>query len=368
MLHRFSGLPAGAPLGGPLNNGVDATGHPTPGTAHTPRAGTEASQRPVGAAPAAQVRMGVARKLLAGLGATLLWAFSLSATALDSQLTAQLLVNTTAFFPVSGVDSDAPTLNLMDDPRVRQLQVLDTSSALSGGSALAHFEGRMGLLRAYAWASFPYCCDALGQRVVQGYSNATVEGRFYDSIAVSGASLAPGTPVSYTVNFSISGSLSDPSFESGGFLTAYGLAEVRLRDLGSFAEVNMRWDASRDAPGLFSLTLDTFVGRTISLSGMLAVGASVSDAARLGRVAWADFGHSAGYQLVPSVAGLNTTGASGYDFSASPVPEPGAWALLAAGLLLLGLRRQSRPCLRPPSSKSDDFSAPPTASGGTARR
>lgn len=274
--------------------------------------------------------------------AALLLACSLPARAIDSQLNANLLVNTTAFYPVSGVDSDAPNLDLRDDPRLRQLQTLDTSAAFGGGTARAHFEGRMGLLRAFAESSFPYCCDAGGHRVVQGYSNATVQGRFYDSIAVTGAGLAPGTPVSYTVNFSITGALSSPSFESGGFLTAYGVAEVRLRDMASFAEVNKSWDASRDATGVFSLTLDTFVGRTISLSGMLAVGASVSDYARLGRTAWADFGHSAGYQLVPSVAGLNTTGASGYDFAAAPVPEPGTWLSMALGLALLAWRRQSR--------------------------
>ncbi len=269
----------------------------------------------------------------------LLLACSLPAAAIDSQLYATLLVNTSASYPVSDAVARRTDLNLIDDPRARQLQTLDDSTAFSGGTATAHFEGRMGLLRAFAESSFPYCCDASGRRVVQGYADASVQGRFYDSIAVSGAGLAMGTPVSYTVNFSITGALSNPSFEMGGFLSAYGIAEVRLRDMASFAEVNKSWDASRDMPGVFTLTLDTFVGRTISLSGMLAVGASVSDYAQLGRNAWADFGHSAGYQLVPSVAGLNTVGASGWDF-ATPVPEPGSWLLMGAGLLALAAWRR----------------------------
>lgn len=269
----------------------------------------------------------------------LLLACSLPAAAIDSQLYATLLVNTSASYPVSDAVARRTDLNLIDDPRALQLQTLDDSTTFSGGTATAHFEGRMGLLRAFAESSFPYCCDASGRRVVQGYADASVQGRFYDSIAVTGAGLAVGTPVSYTVNFRIDGALSNPSFEMGGFLTAYGIAEVRLRDMASLAEVNKSWDASRDAPGVFTLTLDTFVGRTISLSGMLAVGASVSDYAQLGRNAWADFGHSAGYQLVPSVAGLNTVGASGWDF-ATPVPEPGSWLLMCAGLLALALWRR----------------------------
>lgn len=325
---------------------------PPPATAHAPQLPPASATRGLGCR----------------LAAASLLACTLPAAAVDSQLHATLLVNSSAFHPVSGAVQDAPMLNLLDDPRARQLQTLGTHAAFGGGTATAHFEGRMGLLRATAEASFPYCCDALGRRIVQGYANATVQGRFYDSIAVTAAGLAVGTPVSYTVNFSITGELSDPSFESGNFLSAYGLAEVRLRDMASLAEVNKSWDASRDAPDLFSLRLDTFVGRTISISGMLAVGASVSDYARLGRTAWADFGHSAGYQLLPSVAGLNTTGASGYDFAAAPVPEPGTWLLLAAGLALLAWRRQSGPCSPRPSSKSGASSAPPTASGATACR
>ncbi|MGQ3052858.1 MAG: PEP-CTERM sorting domain-containing protein [Roseateles sp.] len=290
------------------------------------------------------------------------------AAAIDSQLLVNMNVHATSFMPPgAGEQRLVPTLDLRDDPRLAQMQRMHEIASFAGGHGIGRFEGHVGLLRAFASASFPYCCDLAGRRVNHGYAGASVQGRFYDSIPVTGAGLAPGTPVSYTVNFSISGHLSSPGFEIGGFLSAYGVAEVRLRDMSSFAEVSKSWDASRDAPAIFSLRLDTFVGRTISLSGMLAVGASVSDYAVLARYAEADFGHSAGYQLIPSVAGLNTVGASGHDF-ATPVPEPAAGLLMLAGLAVLVRRRQLQPCSPRPSSKSGASSAPPTASGATACR
>lgn len=299
----------------------------------------------------------------------LLLAASLPAAAINSQLTVHMNVHSTSFLqPGAGEQRFVPTLDLRDDPRLAQTQRLHEIASYAGGHGIGRFEGHVGLLRAFASASFPYCCDPAGYRVNHGYAGATVQGSFYDSIAVTGAGLAVGTPVSYTINFSVGGHLSNPSFEIGGFLSAYGVAEVRLGDLTT-REVKIRnWDASRDAPGSYQLTLDTVVGRTIYVTGMLAVGASVSDYAALGRYVEADFAHSAYYQLVPSVAGLNTVGTSGYDFSQAPVPEPGTWLLMGLGLAVLAWRRQSRPCSPRPSSKSADSSAPPTASGAMAHR
>lgn len=253
------------------------------------------------------------------------------------QLSASLLANAIQHSPDPRVtDSHNADLNLLNNPAAKQLQVLNEFAQTPvGGAADARFMGKIGLLKAYAAASNPYCCDLQGHTITTGYSNATVLGRFYDTVLVQGAGLAVGTPVSYRIDFDISGSLSRPIFEMGGFLSVDGLAEVRLRDLTSFEEVSLSWNAAKDAPGRYALTLNTQVGHSLGVSGMLYAGAYVSSYAQLGRSAVADFYHSAVYRLAPSVAGLNTVGASGHDFLA-PVPELSTWAAMLLGLATLG--------------------------------
>ena len=271
-------------------------------------------------------------------------AWPASASAQTWQLTANLLANAFMDFPEPRVTvSHNANLNLLNQPAAAQLQLLREFSELpNGGSAEAGFLGRVGLLKAYAVAGYPYCCTINGQTVTLGYTNATVQATFYDTVAVSGAGLAVGTPVQYRVDVDISGTISSPAFEIGGHLGADGLAQVRLRDIGSGSEVALNWDARRDAAGRYSLTLDTQVGHELGLSGMLYAGGSVDAYAVLGRVAQADFYHSAVYGLAPSVAGLNTAGASGFDYLA-PVPEPAQWVALLLGLAgLLGLRLVER--------------------------
>lgn len=276
---------------------------------------------------------------VAGVAALLATLWPAAGMAQTWQLSADLLANAVQFSPGPGTtDSHSAHLDLLNQAAARELQVADELSQTPvGGLADARFMGRVGLLKAYAAASHPYCCDLQGHVLSTGYSNATVQARFYDTVAVQGAGLAAGTPVRYRVEFDITGSLSQPVFEMGGFLSVDGLAEVRLRDLSSLQEVSLRWDASRQATGRYALTLDTQVGHSLGLSGMLYAGAYVSSYARLGRSAQADFYHSAAYGLTPSVAGLNTVGASGHDFLA-PVPEPAGAVLLLAGLVVLAGR------------------------------
>ncbi len=206
----------------------------------------------------------------------------------------------------------------------------------NGGTASAQFQGSIGTLKAYSYAAFPYGYDAQGFGLFTGYANATAQGSFADAIDVTGAGLAVGTPVSYRVEFSIDGTLSSPSFEIGGFLSASAGATARLTDLQSGQQVSFNWQASQQATGLYSLTLATQVGHTLQFVGLLNTYAGVTHYAQLGRSAEADFFHTARYALAPSVAGLNTVGASGHDFAVSSVPEPSNWALFSAGLMALG--------------------------------
>jgi hypothetical protein len=282
------------------------------------------------------------RRFGLGLGLGLGLAAAGPAAAQGWQLAGQVNATAVMFTPGPGqAIYNVGDITLLNDPAANTMQqVHRTAVADNGGDSVAQFQGQVGLLRAYAAASYPVCCSIDGTVVTTGYASGSATGSFYDTITVSGAGLAMGTPVRYEVDLDVSGRISSPSFELGGYLSAFGLANVLLRDLNSFEEVSINWDASRQTSGRYTLGLDTVVGHRLLLGGSLSAGASVNAYATLARWAEADLGHSAGYSLRPSVAGLNTLGASGHDFLA-PVPEPTGWALMAGGLLALALQRRA---------------------------
>ncbi len=274
--------------------------------------------------------MSHATTTLARIACALLLAAPVLAAAQSYQLTAYTRANTNDFQGNAG-KSDYQDFDLQDKPQALALNALDAQSAAGGGGASASFLGTIGLLKAYASASYPRCCDAQGSTVAYGYANGTAQGSFFDTIVVVGGGLAAGAQVTYRLDVRIDGTLSSPAFESGGALSAEGIAEARLVDRDSRQEARLRWDAKQQAPGIYSLTLDTQVGHTLSISGMLFADAYVGSGAVIARSAESDFYHSAGYSLSPSVAGLNTVGASGHDFAAA-VPEPGSAMLAGLGL------------------------------------
>ena len=262
-----------------------------------------------------------------------------------SSLTATTVVTSVMTFPDPREDHSRPTyLTLFDKPDATVLHAIDDAIGTSnGGTAEVHFLGRIGLLKAYAAAGHPYCCTIGGQLVTTGFSNATVDASFSDTVAVTGAGLADGTAVQYTVGIRISGGISSPSFEMGGHIGVFGVAEVRLEDRTTRELVSLRWNAANQAPGLYTLTLNTQVGHQLSINGSLNVGASIDSSATTARSGVADFYNTAVYTLAPSVAGLNTTGTSGTNFLA-PVPEPATWASLLLGLAALGGLARVRRC------------------------
>ena len=218
-----------------------------------------------------------------------------------------------------------------------QAQSLNIAVTLSdGGQARARVIGALGTLKAFASAAYPAAPHA------QGQSNGHAAVSFLDTITVQGAGLAVGTPVSYRVDFAISGNITPALGPNTGPTFAMAGALVRLLDTSSNQRVQLDWNPRFLPGGLYSLTLATEVGHQLVLSGFLTADATANSGTPLGgpTSAVADFEHSAYFNLAPSVAGLNTVGLSGHDFAVTAVPEPATWLSLLAGLGLLAWRRK----------------------------
>lgn len=265
-----------------------------------------------------------------GLAALGLVALALPGTALAGYgLQANVITEVTNF---PAADRKDGNLWLDRDPLAASLQAIDRTAQLGpGAKATGLFLGSVGLLKAYAGATYPLNGG--------GLASSTVTSSFYDNIDVVGAGLAVGTPVSYRLDFSISGTVLgaqiDPSFG------AIATSSLWMRDESTGKTVALNWDNRQNSTGLYSLTLNTTVGHSLFLYAELNVAARVQGNSLIVRSTEADFYHSARYALTPSVAGLNVVGQSGHDYTVSAVPEPSSWALMALGLTGVVLRRRA---------------------------
>lgn len=256
-------------------------------------------------------------------------------------------VSPTPLESVQGVDS----FNHLNEPAARGASTLVQSATVAnGGRADGAVTAAPGVLKAWAKASYPAYSAAMPWN---GYAASEVNTFFADTILVTGAGLANGTPVLYTLSYFIDGWLSQPAFEMGGVYAAEVNADVRLTDVTRNQAARSGWSSLRDANGWYSVALNAVVGDELMISASLAAVAYVTANATVGREAEADYGHSAHFYLAPSVVGLNVVGASGHDFAlpaaTNTVPEPGSMALslCAVALALVTARRRDQSIGRP---------------------
>lgn len=280
-------------------------------------------------------------KAAAALLGLLLLGVAAQAQAQNYQITGHVNTLASTFAPGPREDQNhSDNFSWYDRPEARVVQSLSEFSAVSnGGYGRASLSAGMGELRALSQSYYP---SGQPEPHYYGYSFGTAQATFADTVRVEGAGLAVGTPVRYQLHLWIDGSISSPSFEIGGHLSADGLAEMQLIDRTNNQRQSLSWDIKRHSTGWYSIALDTVVGHDLMVTGMLYAGASVDSSATLARYAESDFSHTARYFLQPSLAQLNTVGASGHDFNISLVPEPSAAWLLLAGLAVLGLLRGRR--------------------------
>ena len=235
--------------------------------------------------------------------------------------------------------------NYLNQPQARGVVTIEQDAAVAGaGMAFGRVSAQSGVLKAWSWSTNPAWTPGTNPL---DYAASEIGSTFADTILVQGGGLAAGSPVQYLLSFHIEGSTSLPVFEMGGALAAEVNAYVTFRDLTG-GTVSMTWNSNRDDEGWYTLTLDTQVGAELLLSAGLNATTYVSANAK-NRFAEADYGHSSYFYLTPSVAGLNTQGASGHDFvlparddPAGTVPVPATLGLVLSGLAVGGLRRSRR--------------------------
>ncbi|MDI4631435.1 PEP-CTERM sorting domain-containing protein [Pelomonas sp. V22] len=235
--------------------------------------------------------------------------------------------------------------NYLNQPQAQTSTTIEQTAAVAGaGKAFGRVSAAPGVLKAWSWSTNPAWTPGTNPL---DYAASEIGSTFADTVLVKGGGLAAGTPVQYQLALHIEGTTSTPSFEMGGALATEVSAYVNFRDLTG-ATVSLNWNSNRDDEGWYWLTLDTQIGAELLISAGLNATTYVSANAK-SRFAEADYGHSSYFYLAPSVADLNTLGASGHDFalpSDTPpdgsVPEPATLSLVLTGLLFGRRRRAGR--------------------------
>ncbi len=208
---------------------------------------------------------------------------------------------------------------------------LSSDTALSNG-ALAHaqIEASMGVLKGKLSAHYEKAFDTDGGWVDTGLSTT-----FEDFIEVTAPGLAAGTPVTYNFSLNIDGTSGITPQPRPGATSGLSVGFNAFMDQAWPSPVarqrKIDWQMSQ-GDGVFSQTFVAVVGELVRIRGTLYAGAQAGTSNGTSD-AWADYMSTARFTLTPDVAGANTVGVSGHDYTVSVVPEPSSAVLFVMGML-----------------------------------
>jgi hypothetical protein len=214
--------------------------------------------------------------------------------------------------------------------------LLTSSSSSSAGTASGWASAAPGMLKAYNTLQVTATDSALVAE--RNYAGVV------DVLHVSSATLAPGTPVTLTLNmaFTIGYSFDGPTL----YMPVGINSTASLNDGTNYGVVQSDGPAQANGWGqgvdVTSLLFPTTVGADVTLDQRLSIDGSVGYVAGFGQKLTIDASHTALY-FVDAPAGVVLTSATGHEYAlAAAVPEPASVALLLAGAcLLVGVRRRA---------------------------